>query len=127
MKAGFIGEVARLDDLNVIYLEGRSSEVIVRSGGVKVHPAEVEQVLCAHDDVVDAAVMGRPGAESDEAIVAFVVTRREIATGELIAHCRARLTAHKVPRQFVFLPQLPKNSAGKVDKLTLVEKLTRRQ
>jgi acyl-coenzyme A synthetase/AMP-(fatty) acid ligase len=116
------GEIAQLDKLGYIFLKGRASEVIVRSGGVKVHPTEVEQVLCGHRDIIEAAVIGQTIAE-EEQIVAFLVARREIARGELIAHCRSHLTPHKVPRHFHFLTQLPKNTSGKVDKLALAQAL----
>jgi acyl-coenzyme A synthetase/AMP-(fatty) acid ligase len=120
------GELARLDELRYIFLDGRVSEVIMRSGA-KIHPAEVEQALREHPDVIDAAVIGQPDGNHEEIVVAFVAPRREIAPGELIAHCRVRLTAHKVPRQFHFLAQLPRNNAGKIDKLALARACAQRQ
>jgi acyl-coenzyme A synthetase/AMP-(fatty) acid ligase len=116
------GEIAWLDELSYLFLEGRASEVIMRSGA-KIHPAEIEQVLCEHSEIVEAAVMGQPTGNNEEEAVAFIVARSEIAVGELVAHCRTRLTPHKVPRQFHFLPQLPKNTAGKIEKLALAETL----
>ena len=113
------GEIARRDELGFVFLEGRASEVIIRSGA-KIHPAEVEAVLCEHPDIVEAAVIGVGGDIGGDEVAAFVVARREISRGALTAHCRARLTAHKVPRQFHFLAQLPKNTAGKIDKPALV-------
>ena len=101
-----------------IFLRGRSSEVITRRGA-KVHPAEVEATLSEHAAVLEAAVIGLPAADNEEEVAAFVVARYAVPAGELIAHCRARLTAHKVPRLIFFLPQLPKNNAGKVDKIAL--------
>jgi acyl-coenzyme A synthetase/AMP-(fatty) acid ligase len=112
------GEIAGLDQLGYLFLQGRTAEVIIRSGA-KVFPAEVEQVLLDHPDIIEAAVIGRPGAGGEEDVVAFVVSRREPWTGELLAHCRTRLTPHKVPRQIHFLPRLPKGTAGKVDKRAL--------
>jgi acyl-coenzyme A synthetase/AMP-(fatty) acid ligase len=120
------GEIARLDELGYIFLEGRASEVIIR-GGAKIYPAEVEQALREHPDIIEAAVIGQPADNNEEAVVAFVAARRELSRGELIAHCRARLTPHKVPRQFHFLAQLPRNTAGKIDKPALARELALRR
>lgn len=51
--------------------------------------------------------------------MAFLVPRRALRVGEVIAHCRSRLTPHKVPRQIHFVSQLPRNTAGKIDKPAL--------
>jgi fatty-acyl-CoA synthase len=56
-------------------------------------------------------------------VIAFVVLRGKLSAGELLAHCRSRLTPHKVPSQIHFLDQLPKNTAGKVDKISLAKVL----
>jgi acyl-coenzyme A synthetase/AMP-(fatty) acid ligase len=112
------GEIAHLDRDGYIYLHGRTTDVIMRHGA-KVYPAEVEAVLIAHAAVAEAAVLGQPDADREESIVAFVVARGELSTGELLAHCRASLSAHKVPRQFHFLAEMPRNTAGKIDKRAL--------
>ncbi len=113
------GEVARLDELGYIFLQGRTSDVIIRSGA-KIFPWEIEAVLCEHPAIAEAAVIGRR-AGAEEEVVAFVVPRRELSLGEIVGHCRAHLTAHKVPRHFRLLPELPRLTAGKVDKLALVK------
>ena len=112
------GEIASLDRLGYLSLQGRSTDIIMRSGA-KVFPAEIEQVLLQHPDIAEAAVFGQPGADGEEDVVAFVVSRREPRIGELLAYCRTRLTPHKVPRQIHFLQHLPKNTAGKIDKRAL--------
>jgi acyl-coenzyme A synthetase/AMP-(fatty) acid ligase len=119
------GEIARLDAAGYIYLVGRSSEVIMRSGA-KVHPAEVERVLCEHPRVVEAAVLGHgrdAGAGGEQEVVAFVQPQGALTVGELLVHCRIRLTPHKVPRKILIVPALPRNTAGKIDKLALAELL----
>jgi acyl-coenzyme A synthetase/AMP-(fatty) acid ligase len=116
------GEIAHLDEAGYIFLRGRTSDVIMRSGA-KIYPAEVEAVLAEHPDVLEAAVFGRHGADNEEIIIAFVVPRGQPATGALLAHCRTRLAPHKVPRQFRFLSTLPKNTAGKTDKAALLAQL----
>jgi acyl-coenzyme A synthetase/AMP-(fatty) acid ligase len=107
-----------VDAAGYIYLQGRTSEVIMR-GGAKIFPAEIEAVLLEHPGVLEAAVLGHRGPDSEETVLAFVVTRAQLAPGELLAHCRGRLTPHKVPRRIELLPELPKNTAGKADKLAL--------
>jgi len=114
------GEVAAIDELGYIHLQGRSSEVIFR-GGAKIFPAEVEAVLQAHDAVAEAAVVGREGPDRQQNVVAYVVARRPLPPGELIAHCRTRLTAFKVPQEIRVVPALPRNSSGKLDKRALLE------
>jgi len=116
------GEVARLDERGFVFLEGRASDVIIRNG-VKIHPAEVEGALLEHLGVMDAAVLGRGAQDSDQTVVAFVVVREGTTAGQLLAHCRARLSPHKAPREFYFLPELPRNSAGKIDKVALAKSL----
>jgi long-chain acyl-CoA synthetase len=116
------GEIARLDEAGYIFLQGRTSDVIMRNGA-KIYPAEVEGALVAHPGVLEAAVLGRLGADNEEMVIAFVVPRGTLLLGELLAHCRMRLTPHKVPRQIYFLGQLPKNTAGKIDKIALAKSL----
>ena len=118
------GEIARLDEAGYIFLQGRSSDVIVRSGA-KIYPAEVEGALSEHPGVLEAAVLGCPGDDNEEVVIAFVVPRGTLPAGELLAHCRMRLTPHKVPRQIYFLAQFPKNTAGKIDKIALAKSLSR--
>lgn len=116
------GEIARLDEAGYIFLHGRTSDVIMRNG-TKIYPAEVEGTLVEHPGVVEAAVIGHRDADNEETVIAFVVPRGTLPLGELLAHCRVRLTPHKVPRQIHFLGQLPKNTAGKIDKIALAKRL----
>jgi acyl-coenzyme A synthetase/AMP-(fatty) acid ligase len=116
------GEIAVLDDAGYIFLQGRTSDVIIRSGA-KIYPAEVESVLAKHPNVIEVAVIGQAGATKEEEVIAFVVTRGAPLSGELLAHCRSQLTPHKVPQQIHFVAELPKNTAGKIDKIALAKRL----
>jgi len=118
------GEFGHIDDAGYVFLHGRTSDVIMH-GGAKIHPAEVEATLAQHPAVLEVAVLGRRGADNEEAVIAFVVTKTETRAADLLAHCRMRLTAHKVPRQFHLVAELPKNAAGKIDKIALAEQLSR--
>ena len=115
------GELAWLDERGFIFLQGRISEVIMRSG-TKIYPTEVEAALHEHPNVAEAAVIGRRNADNEE-VVAAVIARGDVRVGDLIAHCRARLTPHKVPHHIFLLAELPKNTAGKVDRAALAKRL----
>jgi len=119
-RGGFYypGEIARLDEAGYIFLAGRTSDVIIRSGA-KFFPAEIEAVLAEHGCVAESAVFGHPGAGGEDNVVAFIVPRSPVSVGALLAHCRGRLSPHKVPRQFHIVAELPKNTAGKIDKRAL--------
>jgi acyl-coenzyme A synthetase/AMP-(fatty) acid ligase len=117
------GEIARVDSEGYLFLHGRVSEVIMR-GGAKVYPTEIERILLEHPQVLEAAVLGYRGPDNEETVIAFVVPRADMPAGELVSHCRVRLTPHKVPRQIHFCSQMPRNAAGKVDKLALAQRLT---
>jgi long-chain acyl-CoA synthetase len=112
------GEIGRIDELGYLFIHGRTSDVIMR-GGAKIYPVEVEAVLQEHPEVVEAAVIGSRATSNDEEVMAFVATRGPVRAGELVAHCRARLSPHKVPRIIRVLPRLPKTTSGKIDKTAL--------
>jgi acyl-coenzyme A synthetase/AMP-(fatty) acid ligase len=114
------GELAAVDELGYIFLQGRASEVIFR-GGAKIFPSEVEAVLQAHEGVAEAAVVGRILSNNEQEPVAYVVAKRPLTVGELLAYCRTRLTAFKVPREIHIVEDLPRNSSGKVDKRALAK------
>ncbi len=112
----------RLDDEGFLHLEGRDADLIKR-GGISVYPAEIERVLNAHADVVEAAVVGVPSAELGEDVVAFVVLRATLDPRLLAHHCRLRLAPCKQPRQINIVEKLPRSPAGKVLKAVLVGSL----
>jgi len=113
------GEFARLDEYGYIFLQGRTTEVIIRSGA-KIFPAEIEACLCAHPAVAEAVVVGRQAAGHEQEVVAFVVTRSKLSLGDITMYCRKTLAPHKVPRHFRSIDALPKLTSGKVDRLALI-------
>jgi fatty-acyl-CoA synthase len=117
-----VGDLARVDARGCYFIEGRKRDMII-SGGVNVYPAEVEGVLHDHPAVAEAAVVGAPDREWGERVRAFVVLRPGLDADmeDLKAHCRARLSGPKVPRDFIFLESLPRNPTGKVLKRELRE------
>jgi o-succinylbenzoate---CoA ligase len=109
------GDLGRIDEEGFLYVTGRRSEVIV-SGGENVMPAEVEAVLLSHPAVADAAVVGRPDPEWQEAVCALVVLAdgAQASEGELRDHCSVSLAVYKVPKQVDFVTGLPHTASGKL-------------
>lgn len=112
-------------DLGVMHADGyveirdRGKDVII-SGGENIASVEVEQVLDAHPDVVESAVVSAPDEKWGEIPVAFVTPRSgsEVSAELLADHVRGRLAGFKVPRAFTFGP-LPKTATGKIQKNVL--------
>ncbi|MET1039102.1 MAG: long-chain-fatty-acid--CoA ligase [Aeromicrobium sp.] len=119
------GDIVTMDDDGFITIVDRIKEIII-TGGFNVYPSEVEEVLRAHDDVVDAAVVGLRRDDGSETVVAAVVLadQRDLDPESLSTHARGALTPYKVPRRYVQVDALPVNQMGKVlrrDVIALVE------
>lgn len=114
------GDVARIDAEGYVYILDRMKDVINR-GGEKVYAIEVENVLCNHPAVLEAAVVGVPDPIFGEAVKACVVLRpgASATAGELQEWVRRHLADYKVPRDVEFLEALPRNANGKVLKREL--------
>lgn len=112
------GDLARIER-GLIYIAGRSKELIIRSG-FNVYPPEVEGVLNAHPDVAQSAVVGR-SVPGNEEVVAFVqpVPGRRLTAQDLTAWVTDRLAPYKRPAEFVILDMLPATATGKVLKAQL--------
>jgi fatty-acyl-CoA synthase len=112
------GDIARSDDEGFVYISGRRKEMFV-SGGENVFPAEVENVLCAHPAIAEAAVIAVPDLKWGEVGRAYVLPIPGVAAldyVELEAFCRARLAAYKVPKHFEIVADFPRTAAGKIRK-----------
>jgi acyl-CoA synthetase (AMP-forming)/AMP-acid ligase II len=114
------GDVGHFDDGGRLFVDGRDDEMIV-SGGENVFPREVEDLLSHHESVDEAAVVGVDDAKFGQRLRAFVVCTTEGAVGEdeLKAYIKKNLASYKVPREIVFLDELPRNATGKVLKREL--------
>ncbi|MBM4183073.1 MAG: AMP-binding protein [Gemmatimonadetes bacterium] len=97
---------------------GRSSVDILKTGGEKVSALEIEDVLRTHAAVADCAVVGVADSDWGERVCAAVVTRpnAQLSEAELRAYAKDRLAPYKVPKQILFMPELPRNPMGKVTK-----------
>ncbi|HSE71018.1 MAG TPA: AMP-binding protein [Nocardioidaceae bacterium] len=114
------GDVGRLDDSGRLMVEGRDDEMIV-SGGENVFPQEVENCLARHEAVVDVAAIGVDDEDFGKRLRAFVVLSSPEAADEdqLKDYVKANLARYKVPRDIVFLDELPRNATGKILKRDL--------
>jgi acyl-CoA synthetase (AMP-forming)/AMP-acid ligase II len=112
--------MARQDPDGALFIVGRTKELIIRSG-FNVYPLEVETVLNAHPGVTQSAVVGRPVADGNEEVVAFVQPdpRRTPSEAELRAWAAERLAPYKRPARIVMMAALPAAANGKVLKHVL--------
>jgi len=120
------GDLGHLDADGALHFQGRLKDV-VKTAGVNVAAAEVEEALARHPAVAAAHVVGVPDAARGENVAAFVVPARAVEPEELLAHCRGLLATYKVPRH-VWLRaehELPLKGSGKVDKSALREEAAR--
>ena len=127
-RDAFAGGWFRSGDLGVkhpdgyVQLKDRSKDIII-SGGENISSIEVEDALFKHASVAAAAVVARPDDKWGETPCAFVELKpgEDVSAAELIAWCRERLAAYKLPRHIVF-GELPKTSTGKIQKFLLRER-----
>jgi fatty-acyl-CoA synthase len=117
------GDLGRQDEDGYYYIVGRLKDMYI-SGGENVYPAEVENQLAEHPDVLEAAVVGMPDPKWGEVGCAYVLTRPGHAApsdADLTSFLRQRLAAYKVPRRFVVVGDFPRTAAGKIQKHLLPE------
>jgi fatty-acyl-CoA synthase len=114
------GDVGLRDDDGYLWVHDRKKNMII-SGGENIYPAEVERVLLEHPDVAECGVIGRPDPRWDEVPVAYVIRRSGGCAGadELRAHVQTQLARFKVPREIVFVDDLPRTALGKVQHFML--------
>ncbi len=114
------GDVGYFDEQGLLYVSGRDDEMIV-SGGENVFPAEVEDLISGHPEVVEATALGVEDKEWGHRLRAFVVKTDGASIGEddIKTYVREHLARYKVPREVIFLDELPRNPTGKVLKREL--------
>jgi acyl-CoA synthetase (AMP-forming)/AMP-acid ligase II len=116
------GDVGHFDEAGRLFIDGRDDEMIV-SGGENVFPREVEDLLADHDAVAEAAAIGVDDDEFGQRLRAFVVLKdgADASEDDLKGHVKKNLARYKVPREIVFLQEIPRNATGKVLKRELAE------
>jgi fatty acid CoA ligase FadD36 len=113
------GDVATIGPDGWHRIVGRASTDLIKSGGYRIGAGEVEDALLLHPAVHEAAVVGTPHMDLGEQVTAFVVAD-PVTADELITFVAERLAAHKRPRTVHFVPSLPRNSMGKIQKKQLM-------
>ncbi|MEV5383593.1 o-succinylbenzoate--CoA ligase [Streptomyces sp. NPDC052721] len=109
------GDAARVDEDGYVYIVDRIKDMII-SGGENIYPAEIEDQLLAHPDIVECAVIGAPDEKWGE-VPRAVVVPREGATldpDEVIASLSGRLAKYKIPKSVVIADALPRTASGKL-------------
>ena len=126
----YTGDIGVFGEHGILIFRGRTKEMI-KTGGINVTPADVEQMLEEHPKVRQAVVVGLPDPTRDEIVAALVVPEpgTSLDESELVAHCRANGAAFKVPRVFAIVApdQVPLTDTGKVAKLLVRERLIQHQ
>lgn len=125
LKEGWLhtGDMARMDDEGYFYIVDRKKDMIL-VGGYNVYPREVEEVLYAHPNVVEVAVVGVPDPNTGEAVVCYVVSNDSSLTDTVVRDfCEAHLAQYKIPSKIEFLNELPKNTTGKILRKNLREQV----
>jgi O-succinylbenzoate-CoA ligase len=123
LKGGWLhtGDVAVMDAEGFVAIQDRIKDMII-SGGENVYPAEIENVLMSHPQIVEAAVIGLPSEKWGESPLAIIVRRDETLTAaEVMEFCRGRLAGYKRPQVVEFVDTIPRNPSGKILKRVLRE------
>ena len=118
----YTGDLGYFDEEGYLFVAGRKKDM-VKSGGISIYPLEIESVIYSHPAILEAAVIGVPDPQWGEAVKAVVVLKPDAALGaeELLAFCKERLSAYKVPKSVEFRSSLPHTEVGKVNKVKLKE------
>jgi acyl-CoA synthetase (AMP-forming)/AMP-acid ligase II len=114
----FTGDLASKDENGFIFLEGRKKDMI-KTGGINVYPAEIEEVMRGHAKVKEVAVIGLPDDQWGEKVIACVVALEHCEEEELLEFCSDKLAGFKRPKSVVFVDRLPTDKAGKILKKQL--------
>ena len=114
------GDVGHFDENGRLFIDGRDDEMIV-SGGENVFPAEVEELLAGHESISEAAAIGVDDEKFGQRLKAFVVLNdgATLTAADVRAYVKDNLANYKVPREIVFIDELPRNPTGKVLKRDL--------
>lgn len=116
------GDIGHLDKEGYLYIDGRADEMLI-SGGENIFPQEVEQIYQRYPQINEVAVVGQNDSVWGQVPVAFVVSDRRLSTTKLMNYGYEHLARYKVPQQYIFVSELPKNASGKIRRFMLREKL----
>jgi len=118
------GDMGRFDEDGYLWYAGRMPEKeLIKPGGENVYPAEVERAVLEHPAVKEVAVIGVPDKQWGEAIKAVCVLKKgkTVAEGDLIEFVASKIARFKKPKHVVFVPELPKNADGSINRIKVKE------
>lgn len=116
-----LGDIGYLDEEGYLFVCDRESDMVI-SGGVNIYPAEIENELMTHPDIADCGVVGVPDDEYGEKLLAFIQpanTSHTMSTEKLMDWLKPKIAGYKIPREFRFQPELPRDDSGKIVKRKL--------
>lgn len=128
LRGGWLhtGDLGSMDEHGQVFIRSRRSDLILR-GGANIYPAEIERVLREDPRVVDCAVIGKPDSRLGECPVAFIQAAAGNATQALIEdlklRCQPRIAKYKIPVDWFFIDQLPRNTMGKIVRSQLRDRI----
>ena len=117
------GDIAMINQGSYKIL-GRDSVDIIKSGGYKISALEIEDILLAHPDISECAVVGQPDEEWGEIVTVYLVSLARVNEDKLTEWMKKKLPAYKLPRVYKQVDTLPRNALGKVTKNKLIEPIT---
>ena len=114
------GDLGRVDEDGYVHIVGRQKDLII-SGGYNIYPKEIELLLDEQDGVLESAVIGVPYPDFGEGVVGVIVLEkgRELTSKDLLAAIDGKIARFKMPKELVFVDELPRNTMGKVQKNVL--------
>jgi O-succinylbenzoic acid--CoA ligase len=118
----YTGDMGYVDEDGFLFVVDRRSDLII-SGGENIYPAEIEEVLVAHENVLEVGVTGQDDVKWGKVPVAFVVLHQNttVSKDELQQFCKEKLASYKVPKEIYFVESLPRNAANKLLRRKLLE------
>jgi long-chain acyl-CoA synthetase len=117
----FTGDLGKKDEFGRIYITSRK-KILIDTGGRKIDPIEIEDILVAHPKVKEAVVVGVKGDFAGEVVKAVIVQKeREICeNNEILSYCKQRMAEFKIPKIIEFRDEIPKSPLGKILRKELV-------
>ncbi len=116
----YTGDIGKIDEEGYLYIVDRRSDLII-SGGENVYPAEIENVLAAHPNIVEAGVCGIEDERWGQVPAAFIVVNKSTSEKEIRKFCEKHLASYKIPKKVYFVEKLPRNGSNKLVRRKLKE------
>ena len=121
-----VGDIAVKDEDGFYYIVDRKKDIII-SGATNISPREIEEIILTFPGIIDAAVVGKKSKKWGEEVTAVMVKNKDINIPELEEHCRSNLSGFKIPKNFHFVEELPRNASGKILKRIIKENVDKNQ